>query len=209
MGDRIRKLAARGVEDSAHSTTGGLQIPSRLEYLELDEYPPSPYLSLPHTLHRLHLSNMCPLPLSISAHSLPPLLEDLRLVLAPFSADGKTSILPTPLDLSHLTQLTTLYLDGGEETSNLVSRRFFSTLKNATAISRVTLEYCVMEYVDFPDFIHWFFREKGDQVDYGKTGEYLDVCLFFGDWQEDEIEIARGTLEDCGQWPGIVREVGE
>ncbi|KAH8925625.1 hypothetical protein BT69DRAFT_1279496 [Atractiella rhizophila] len=202
MGDRIRKFTAYNVEDSPAAASAGLYLSSRLEYLRLSKYPPLPSLSLPHTIERLELSNMCPLPSSISESPLPPLLEHLDIVLAPFSTDGKTSILPTPLDLSHLIHLTTLVLDGGEETSNLVSHKFFGTLKNATQISEITFWDCVVDSFNFPDFIRWFFGdwrvrggEKGDRVDGKAIGRDLEVRLFFGEWSEEEIVIARSTME--------------
>ncbi|KAH8920618.1 hypothetical protein BT69DRAFT_1336234 [Atractiella rhizophila] len=114
--------------------------------------PTSPIDLPPCGLRTLSLSHLCPLPRSISDYPLPPLLEQLKVVLAPFSAGGTTSTLSSPLDLSHLTKLTYLELDGGEETSDLASRRFFSTLKSATAIYNISLTYCGL--VDFPDFVH-------------------------------------------------------
>ncbi|KAH8927340.1 hypothetical protein BT69DRAFT_1294185 [Atractiella rhizophila] len=203
MGDRIRRLEAHDVEDSPTSASAGLHLSSRLEYLKLGKYPPLPSLSLPHTLKDLTLSHMCPLPSSMLDYPLPPLLEYLTINLAPFpfSADGKTSILPTPLDLSHLTHLTYLMLNGGEETANLVSRQFFSTLKNATAIRVISLAYCVVDSFDCPDFIHWFFGdwrvrggEKGDCVNGKAIGWDLKVRLFFGEWSEEEIVIARSVM---------------
>ncbi|KAH8915572.1 hypothetical protein BT69DRAFT_867957 [Atractiella rhizophila] len=204
MGDRIRRLTVYDVEDSPASASAGLHLSSHLEYLDLYKYLPLPSLSesLPRTLKYLKLSNMCPLPSSIFNYPLPPLLEELRVLLAPFSADGKTSILPTPLDLSHLTHLTHLRLDGGEETSNLVSRHFFSTLKNATVIRTIRLEYCMVDSSDCPDFIRWFFgdwrrrgAEKGDRVDGRVIGWHLEVHLFFGEWSEEDITSARTMME--------------
>ncbi|KAH8924158.1 hypothetical protein BT69DRAFT_1280817 [Atractiella rhizophila] len=210
MGDRIRKFRVwSGVEDSPASASAGLRLSSRLEYLGLDKYPPLPSLSLSRTLKHLQLSNMCPLPSSISDYTLPPLLEYLNIKLSPFSVTGKTSILPTPLDLSHLTHLTDLFLYGGEETSNLVSRKFFSTLKNATVIQKIWLSYCVVDSSDFPDFIRWFFgdwrlrgAEKGDREDGSKIGEHLQVHLFFGEWSEEEIAIARSTMAKYARTDG-------
>ncbi|KAH8924177.1 hypothetical protein BT69DRAFT_1280855 [Atractiella rhizophila] len=153
----------------------------------------------------LELWNMCPLPSSISNYPLPPLLKHLEIVLAPFSADGKTSVLPTPFDVSHLTRLTVLILDGGEETSNLVSHEFFKTLKNAKAIEKITVKYCVVDSSDCPDFIHWFFGdwqvrgiEKGLRVYGAGIGKHLEVRLFFGEWSEVEIVIVRSTM---GKYP--------
>ncbi|KAH8915580.1 hypothetical protein BT69DRAFT_1288648, partial [Atractiella rhizophila] len=202
MGDRIRRLKVYDVEDSPVSASADLHLSSRLEYLWLAKYPPLPSLSLPRTLRHLELCNMCPLPSSISDYRLPPLLEDLTVVLASFSANVKTSILLSPFDLSHLTHLTYLILDGGEETSNLVSREFFSTLKNAKWICRIELRFCVMYSSDFPDFIRWFFgdwRVRGIEqwVDRKAIGRHLEVRLFFGEWSEDEIVIARRTMGDC------------
>ncbi|KAH8926152.1 hypothetical protein BT69DRAFT_1028065 [Atractiella rhizophila] len=172
---------------------------------------------LPSTLKHLILSNMCPLPSSISDCPLPPLLEHVHIELAPFSANGKTTILPTPLDFSHLTQLTELFLDGGEETSNLVSPPFFSSLMNATGIQRIILQYCVVYSFDFPDFIRWFFGdwrvrggEKGDREDGSKIGDYLEMGLFFGEWSEEEIVIARSTMEEYPRTKGSgIWEPGE
>ncbi|KAH8924155.1 hypothetical protein BT69DRAFT_1280809 [Atractiella rhizophila] len=220
MGDRINWLKVDNVEDCPVSTSAGLHFSSRLEYLDLYKYLLLPSHSLPQTLRYLYLSDLCPLPSSISDHPLPLLLEHLTLVLAPFSADGKTSILCTPFDLSHLTQLTELFLDGGEETSNLISREFFSTLKNATAIYRIILRYCVVSSLDFPDFIRWFFgdwqargADRGDQEDGGKMDRHLGVRLFFGEWSEEEIAIARRTMakyartDASGIWePGEEKE---
>ncbi|KAH8927985.1 hypothetical protein BT69DRAFT_1277543, partial [Atractiella rhizophila] len=95
MGDRIRTFSAYDVEeDSASSTSPGLQLSSDLKELELHTYPPLPSLSLPLSLTHLYLSNLCPLPPSVSGSCLPPLLEHLEITLAPYSPDGKTSILP-------------------------------------------------------------------------------------------------------------------
>ncbi|KAH8924171.1 hypothetical protein BT69DRAFT_1280840 [Atractiella rhizophila] len=222
MDDRIRRLTVRDVEDcpASASPSEGLHLPSRLEYLRLHKYPPLPSLPLPHTLKCLELSNMCPLPSSISEYPLPPILNILWIDLAPFSADVKTSILLTPLDLSHLTCLTQLFLDGGDEKSNLVPREFFSTLKNATGIFWITLRYCVVSSFDFPDFIRCFFgdwqergAEKGDRKDGQRMGDDLEVRLFFGEWSEEEIVIARRTMgeyanRERSRWSGVW-EAGE
>ncbi|KAH8922152.1 hypothetical protein BT69DRAFT_1282502 [Atractiella rhizophila] len=182
MGDRIRRLEVLDVEDSPAAASEGLHLSSRLEHLDLYKYPPLLSLSLPSTLKCLKLSNICPLPSSISESLLPPLLHNLTLVLAPCSVTGRTSILPTPFDLSHLTRLNELILDGGEETSNVVFRKFFSTIKNAKAIRVITLKYCAVDSVDFPDFIHWFFgnwrvrgAEKGNLVDGKVIRSHLNV----------------------------------
>ncbi|KAH8925674.1 hypothetical protein BT69DRAFT_1332000 [Atractiella rhizophila] len=203
MGNRIREFRAYDVEDSVPSASKGLHLSSHLEHLHLRRYPPLPSLSLPRSLLYLRLSNLCPLPTSISDYPLPPLLEYLEIVLAPFSMDGTTTILSTPLDLSHLSQLTSLSLDGGEETSNLVSRQFFSTLKNATAINEITLLYCVVDPFDFPDFIRWFFgdwwvrrMEKGDRFDGREIGLHLEARSFFGEWSEEEIVNARKMMAE-------------
>ncbi|KAH8918934.1 hypothetical protein BT69DRAFT_1285270 [Atractiella rhizophila] len=129
-------------------------------------------------------------------------------------------MLPPPLDLTHLTHLTILYLDGGEETSNLVHHRFFGTLRNATAIKSIQLMYCVLDFLDFPDFIRWFFGEDrrvtksdGDGLNWDEEkwtiGSTLKVFLFVAEWDEDEIEISRMTLrefevleQDAGVWEG-------
>ncbi|KAH8927734.1 hypothetical protein BT69DRAFT_1347055 [Atractiella rhizophila] len=195
MGNRIRWLTVHNVEDSPASASTGLHLSSRLEHLHLYSYPPLASLSLPHTLKRLSLVHMCPLPSSISNYPLPPLLEKLRVLLAPFSVNGKTSILPTPLDFSHLKHLTKLILDGGEETSKLVSRQFFSTLTNATAIRYMTLWYCVVDSFDFPDFIRWFFGYRQVRR-MEKECMKLFVVLFFGEWSEVEIVIARSMLKE-------------
>ncbi|KAH8925454.1 hypothetical protein BT69DRAFT_1348715 [Atractiella rhizophila] len=142
---KIVALEASDVEDSSPSSplsaSAGLRLRSGLIDLSLRKYPPLPSLSLPRTLENLILSHLCPLPPSVSANPLPPFLEQLTVELAPFSSSGKTSILPTPLDLSRLTQLTQLFLDGGEEDSNLVPYRFFSALKAATTIREITLMF--------------------------------------------------------------------
>ncbi|KAH8927328.1 hypothetical protein BT69DRAFT_822614 [Atractiella rhizophila] len=203
MGDRIRWLEVYDVEEFAPSASEGLHLSCDLEYLFLCKYPPLPSLSesLPRTLKYLKLSNMCPLPPSISDYPLPPLLYGLTVELAPFSADEKTSILPTPLDLSHLTHLTELILDGGEETSNLIPRHFFSTLQNATSIEEITVEYCVVDWSDFPDFIRWFFGdwrvrgiEQGHRASGNGIGWFLHVGLFFGEWLEEDLASARKMI---------------
>ncbi|KAH8922327.1 hypothetical protein BT69DRAFT_1334788 [Atractiella rhizophila] len=109
----IRRLSAFNVEESlspssAPSVSGGLQLSPGLTSLLLQTYPPLPTLSLPPSLLRLSIFRICPLPASISNTPLSPLLEHLSLKLSPFSADRNVSILPAPLNLSHLTQLTTL-----------------------------------------------------------------------------------------------------
>ncbi|KAH8927954.1 hypothetical protein BT69DRAFT_661776 [Atractiella rhizophila] len=146
MGDRIRTFRADNVEDSASSTSPGLQLSSDLKSLALYAYPPLPLLSLPQTLIWLCLSNLCPLPPSVSGSCLPPLLEYLEIKLAPYWPAGKISMLPTPLNLSHLKHLTELYLDGGEESSNLVSPQFFHTLISANLIKHIDVEYCVVDW---------------------------------------------------------------
>ncbi|KAH8924467.1 hypothetical protein BT69DRAFT_74860 [Atractiella rhizophila] len=227
MGDRIRAFGARNVEDSASSPSLGLQLSSNLNSLELHTYPPVPTLSLPHTLIRLHLSNLCPLPPSVSGSCLPPLLEFLKIKLVPYSLDGKTSILPSPLDLSDLKHLSYLELDGGEETSNLVSPQLFQTLRNAKAIKYIGVRYCVVDWgftgFVFSDFICWFFGDRGvkeeadteDGAEKVKTtrGRRLEVQLFFGGWLEEAIRAARSTLREFGVIEGDhtiwIREGGE
>ncbi|KAH8922132.1 hypothetical protein BT69DRAFT_1282583 [Atractiella rhizophila] len=211
MGDRIRIFRAYDVEDSALSTSPGLQLSSDLEELELHAYPPLQSLSLPLSLTDLRLSNLCPLPPSVSGSCLPPLLANLDITLAPYSPAGTTSILPSPLDLSHLQHLTELYLDGGEETTNLVSPQFFHTLTNAKAITIIDVRYCMVDWeftgFVFSDFICWFFGDGGvkeeeemvDGAEKVKTrGRWLRVQLFFGAWLEEEICKARSTLKEFG-----------
>ncbi|KAH8929816.1 hypothetical protein BT69DRAFT_1328465 [Atractiella rhizophila] len=197
MGGRIRTFSACDVEDSA---SPGLQLSSDLKELELHTYPPLASISLPLTLTWLNLSNLCPLPPSVSGTYHP----------RPYSPDGKTSTLPTPLDFSHLKHLTWLELDGGEETSNLVSPQFFHTLTNAKAIRHIDVRYCVVDWeftgFVFSDFICWFFgdrgmKEEGDTEDGAekvKTTRVrrLRVELFFGGWLEEEICKARSTLSE-------------
>ncbi|KAH8930259.1 hypothetical protein BT69DRAFT_908560 [Atractiella rhizophila] len=201
MGDRIRSFRAYDVEDSASSTSLSLQLSSDLEHLELHTYPPLPSLSLALTLTWLSLSDLCPLPPSISGSCLPPLLEHLEIMLGPYSPAGKISILSTPLGLSHLQHLTRLYLDGGKETSNLVSPQFFHTLRNAKAIATIDVQYCLVHWefsgFIFSDFICWFFGDRGvkvegdvmDDVEMVEmiTGRRLSVKLFFGAWLEGEM----------------------
>ncbi|KAH8915313.1 hypothetical protein BT69DRAFT_901192 [Atractiella rhizophila] len=199
MHDGIKKFAAYNVEDSVSSVSAGLHLSSCLETLILQKYPPLPSLILPQTLRYLHLSNVCPLPSCISEYPLPPLLERLKIELVPFSTDGNTSILHTPLDFSHLTHLIQMDLDGGEETSNLVSPWFFSTLKNVTMIRFISLEYCVVVSPEFPEFIHWFFgdwkvRGACMQMKPVPMGRRLEVRLFFGEWSEEEIVSARRMI---------------
>ncbi|KAH8927306.1 hypothetical protein BT69DRAFT_1317044 [Atractiella rhizophila] len=210
MGDRIRFFCAFDVEDCASSTSPGLELSSDLKRLTLHKYPPLPSLALPLTLTYLGLSKLCPLPPSVSGSCLPPLLERLIITLAPYLPEGKISILPCPLGLSHLKHLTQLYLDGGEETSNLVSPQFFHTLTNAIAITTLDVWYCVVDWeftgFVFSDFICWFFgdrgvKEEGDTVDGAEmvktmSKRYLRVQLFFGGWLEDEIYKARSTLSE-------------
>ncbi|KAH8929812.1 hypothetical protein BT69DRAFT_1276047 [Atractiella rhizophila] len=205
-GDRIRRFYAHDVEDSASSTSPGLQLSSDLQSLWLDTYPPLSSLSLPPTVTTLILSNLCPLPPSIFSPRLPPLLAVLQITLAPYWPDGKISILTTPLDLSHLQHLTSLILNGGEETSNLVSPELFQTLRNAEAINCIRVWYCVVDWAFtgfvFPEFIRWFFGDRGvnqeeDTVD-GAEGRELSVELFFGGWLEEQIFEARSTLKEFG-----------
>ncbi|KAH8918087.1 hypothetical protein BT69DRAFT_605898 [Atractiella rhizophila] len=199
MGYRIRWLRAYGV---VASVSPGLLLTPALEYLDLEKYPPLQRLFLPQNLDTLILSNLCPLPSTISDRPLPLLLDHLRIELAPFFPSGNTSILPTPLDLSYLTRLTWLHLDGGEETSNLVSRRLFSTLKNAKAIYKIKVAYCGLDSSDFPDFIRWFFADQrisSAMKKFGgmEMGYNLDVVLFFGEWHEEEIRNARMAMQEC------------
>ncbi|KAH8919169.1 hypothetical protein BT69DRAFT_1322327 [Atractiella rhizophila] len=165
MSARIRFFRAYDVEDSACSTSPGLQLSSDLKYLGLHGYPPLPSLSLAHALTGLRLSNLCPLPPSVSGSCLPSLLEDLTMTLAPYSPDGKFSILPSPLDFSHLKHLTFLRLDGGEDASNLVPAQLFHNLRNAKVIEDIDVRYCVVnwEYAGFvfSDIICWFFGDRG------------------------------------------------
>ncbi|KAH8916245.1 hypothetical protein BT69DRAFT_795434 [Atractiella rhizophila] len=124
----IRKLTFHGVEDSsppsAPSALDGLRLPPGLTELTLRRSPIFPLPILPTSLKRLALSDMRFPPPCISRFPLPPLLENLSIQLAPYSPDGTTSILSTPLDLSHLAQLTYLYLDGGGESSGLITLTF-------------------------------------------------------------------------------------
>ncbi|KAH8917697.1 hypothetical protein BT69DRAFT_1286391 [Atractiella rhizophila] len=134
------------------------------------------------------------------------------MTLAAYSPAGKTSILPTPLDLSHLKYLTRLDLDGGEETSNLISPQLFHSLRNAIAINTIDVRYCVLDWAStgflFSDFICWFFGDRGmkeevDTVDGAETmqmtrGRALRVKHFFGGWVEEEICRARSTLREFG-----------
>ncbi|KAH8923574.1 hypothetical protein BT69DRAFT_1281332 [Atractiella rhizophila] len=201
MGDQIIDFKAYDVEDSSASASEGLHLSSRLEYLRLYRYPPLPSLSLPSTLRYLSLRNMCPLPSSISDDPLPFLLENITVILSPFSDGGKTSTLRTPLDFSPLTRLTKLFLDGGEETSNLVSPAFFSTLKNATAIYQITLQYCMVDAFHFRDFIRWFFGDwRLRAVERGIYGQEMEVHvgvrLFYGDWREADIASARMMMRE-------------
>ncbi|KAH8918880.1 hypothetical protein BT69DRAFT_539079 [Atractiella rhizophila] len=224
---RIRTFRACDVEDFASSTSPGLQLSSNLKSLELAAYPPLPSLFLPHTLTRLILSNLCPLPPAVSGSCLSPLLKDITITLAPYSPDGKISILPKPLDFSHLKHLTRVYLDGGEETSRLVSPQFFHTLTNAKAIASIDARYCVMDWgftgFVFSDFIRWFFgdrgmEEEGDTVNEAEKvkttrGRQLTIELFFGSWRDEEICMARSVLREFGVIEGDyriwIREGGE
>ncbi|KAH8913609.1 hypothetical protein BT69DRAFT_1306388 [Atractiella rhizophila] len=219
IGDRIRIFSAYGVEDSTSSTSPGLQLSSDLQRLMLHAYPPLQSLSLPQTLMGLSLSNLCPLPPSVSGSCLPPLLEDLNITLAPYSPHGKTSILSAPLDFSYLKHLTQLFLDGGEETSNLVSPEFLHLLRNARAIVNIDVRYCVVDWefrgFVFSDFIRWFFGDRGvkgggDMVDEAvwvkkMRGLQLRVQLFFGGWPEEAICMARSTLRELG----VIRVEGD
>ncbi|KAH8923548.1 hypothetical protein BT69DRAFT_1281388 [Atractiella rhizophila] len=224
MGDRIRYFDAYYVEDSIPSSSPGLQLPSGIKSLGLLAYPPLQSLSFPYTLMHLRLSNLCPLPPSVSGTCLPPLLEQLDIKLAPYSPDGKISVLPTPLDLSHLKHLTELYLDGGMETSNLISPQFFHTLTKAKAINVIDVQYCVVDWefmgFVFSDFIRGFFGDRGANEEWDMMGEvveprqcYLRVQLFFGEWPEEEIYKAGSTLREFGVREGDedswVREGGE
>ncbi|KAH8924464.1 hypothetical protein BT69DRAFT_1349412 [Atractiella rhizophila] len=212
MGGRIKIFGACNVVDSASSTSPGLQLSTDLKELELRTYLPLPLLSLPLTLTWLNLYNLCPLPPSISGSCLPPLLEYLKIKLAPYLLAGKTSTLPTPLDFSHLKHLTWLELDGGEETSNLVSPQFFHTLRNAKAIATIDVRYCVVDWAFtgfvFSAFICWFFgdrglKEEGDTVDGAEKVKTtrrrnLRVQLFFGGWLEEAIRYGFGRVERSG-----------
>ncbi|KAH8923709.1 hypothetical protein BT69DRAFT_1349953 [Atractiella rhizophila] len=227
---RIRRLSVYGVADSSTTcalpASAGLQLPPSLISVNLCEYPPLQSLSFPSTLKALTLSHMCPLPPSISSSPLPFLLEELSLTLVPFYVNGMTSILPTPLDLSHLKHLTSVRLDGGEETSNLISRQIFPTLRNAKGIEAIDIRYCGVDWFCFPrfifpDFIHWFFgnrdiHNEGDPKE-GYKGEgltrqrTLSVLLFFGEWQDEEIGSARRTMREFGVNHNVtwIREGGE
>ncbi|KAH8922125.1 hypothetical protein BT69DRAFT_1298184 [Atractiella rhizophila] len=199
IGGRIRFFRAFDVEDFASSTSPGLQLSSELKILTLHTPLPLPSLSLPLTLTYLHLSNLCPLPPSVSGSCLPPLLEHLDITLAPYSPNGKTSILSTPLNLSHLKHPTQLFLNGGEETSNLIAPQFFHTLTNAKAITIIDVRYCVVDW-EFTRGV----KEEGDTEDGAETvkttrGCELRVQLFFGGWLEDEICKGRSTLRKFGE----------
>ncbi|KAH8919524.1 hypothetical protein BT69DRAFT_487894 [Atractiella rhizophila] len=214
MGDGITKLSASGVKDSSSTSSAdsqslsvGLQLSPNLISLYLYDYPPLPSLSLPQGLRHLDLSVLCPLPPSISSSPLPSLLKRLLIHLESYWANGTISMLPSSLDLSHLTQLTFLSLDGGAETSNLVSYKFFNTLKTATVIENISIWYCVVESPGFPEFISWFFGDRGLKTEAdedesvkgnSRIGRALSVCLFFGEWDEEDMRIARRTMRECG-----------
>ncbi|KAH8923734.1 hypothetical protein BT69DRAFT_1281223 [Atractiella rhizophila] len=209
-GHRITSFCAFDVEDSIPSASPDLQLSSALKRLALQAYPPLPSLSFPQTLTLLRLSDMCPLPPSVSGSCLPPLLEHLDIALAPYSPDGKISVLLTPLDLSHLEHLTHLELDGGHDTSNLVFPQFFHTLRNAIGISYIDVRYCVVDWefigVVFSDFIRWFFGDRGkievwdtlEEAERSRRDRYLKVQPFFGEWLEEEICEASSTLREFG-----------
>ncbi|KAH8923985.1 hypothetical protein BT69DRAFT_113871 [Atractiella rhizophila] len=198
MGGRIRELVSYGGKKfssfSAPLVSAGLQSAPGLTQLTL------------------RLSNLYPLPPSASSSSLPPLLEHLEVHISPLQHDVKISILPSPLDLSHLLYLTSLYLDGGEEPFNLVTLQFFPTLKIAGAIRHLDIAYCVLDSFDLPDFVRWFFgnrrmkaANKGDVAEEDGSeeewtrGRSLSIILFFGDWGEEDITIARLWCERDGQ----------
>ncbi|KAH8914131.1 hypothetical protein BT69DRAFT_1326855 [Atractiella rhizophila] len=207
MGGRIRDLNAYGVEDSSSSSfpsgSASLHLAPGLLSLNLQVYPPLTSICLPNSLRKLTLCCLCPIPPSISSSPLPPLLEHIHIMLAPFSAHGYTSMLPTPLDFSHLRHLSLLILDGGEETSNLISHQFFRSLKkkNAMANSTILLRYCVVDWLGFPELIQWFFgmdEEDGSMAKKLRMISNLEVVLFFGEWPEEQIEIARRTIIQYG-----------
>ncbi|KAH8930273.1 hypothetical protein BT69DRAFT_1328075 [Atractiella rhizophila] len=222
MGSRIRHFSVCEVVDqspasSTLSASAGLQLFPGLVSLMLQRYPLFSPLSFPHTLLDLTLSHMCPLPPSISSTPLPPLLNRLDLSLAPY---GKTSVLSTPLDLSHLSNLTLLLLDGGGETSNLVSPQLFRTLRNAKSIEVIDVRCCVVEWLGFPQYIRWFFGDRG-KMDVDAEQNVADkkiqtrevmlrVLLFFGEWRKEDISVARKTMREAAvtSW-SWVRECGD
>ncbi|KAH8927938.1 hypothetical protein BT69DRAFT_1330044 [Atractiella rhizophila] len=197
---RIKRLDVWDVEDSASSASSTLQLPHGLERLSLQKYPPLPSLNLPHTL-RVFASLQ-----SVS----PPLPPSQNTLYRLFWKLSKSSLSPSPLMEalpSYTLRLTfhTSYtlaqmdLDGGEETSNLVPPKLFSTLKNVRSIHSMSLRYCVVVSPDFPEFIHWFFgdwqvRGVRMQVDGVPIGSHLEVHLFFGEWSEEEIISARRMI---------------
>ncbi|KAH8917631.1 hypothetical protein BT69DRAFT_1338955 [Atractiella rhizophila] len=218
----IKWLVAHDVEDSCSSScdpsaSTGLPLPSDLTILVLKKYPHLSSLSLPQTLQNLTLANMCPLPPSILSHPLPPALTILSIKLAPFSSGRKISILPAPLDLSHLKHLSDIVLDGGEETSNLTGWKFFRALKSATGIGNISLSYCTVDLFDFQDFVPWFFadrwvirvKEDGSEEKKFRAGTKLLILLFFGDWQDEEFRNATRAMRECGwteEWESRVWE---
>ncbi|KAH8916007.1 hypothetical protein BT69DRAFT_1340650 [Atractiella rhizophila] len=208
---RVRYFLASDVEDFAASIFPSLQLPSNLTWLSLYHDPPFPSLTLPRTLQQLYLSRLCPLrpstyhTLHISPSSNSMVDRNFKSSLPPVLPHpqkyGKISILPTPLDLSHLEHLAFLELDDGEEASNFISPQFFHTLRNAEAIKEITVRYSVVDWeftgFVFSDFIRWFFGDRGVQkeghaVDEAEKVERmrrreLRVERFFGGWLEEEI----------------------
>ncbi|KAH8917559.1 hypothetical protein BT69DRAFT_1339022 [Atractiella rhizophila] len=77
-------------------------------------------------------------------------------------------------------------------------------------IRTINIQYCMVAWSDFPDFICWFFGDwqvrgtkREHRVDGEAMGKHLGVRLLFAEWHEEEIMIARRTMEECG-----VREDG-
>ncbi|KAH8927525.1 hypothetical protein BT69DRAFT_1277916 [Atractiella rhizophila] len=213
MEGAVRHLEALDVEDafSTFSASGSLHLPHGFKSLRLDTYPPLTSLALPDTLRRLTLARMCPLPPCISGSALPPRLEYLSLALFPYSPNGTPSVLRAPLELSHLRHLKDLYLDGGDETSNLLPRQFFGTLSNAVAIELIDIEYCAVDWFGFPEFIGWFFgRVKkvsdGSEEEEKLTGYGLSVRLsvWVGNWTNYQGFGNLGTVDvdmmTCGHF---------
>ncbi|KAH8921842.1 hypothetical protein BT69DRAFT_1298399 [Atractiella rhizophila] len=84
------------------------------------------------------------------------------------------------LDMSHFGSITRLTIDGGHENSSLLPRDFFMQ-KELRNLINLTIHYCSVGVVGFTTLAkHLLERNK-----------YINIALFFRQWDEDELRLAR------------------
>ncbi|KAH8913980.1 hypothetical protein BT69DRAFT_1290880 [Atractiella rhizophila] len=124
----------------------------------------------------------------------PPLesLSELQATLERLNLDFEQSerfetgrfALDHPLEISNLTNLKVLTLDGGHDRNQVLPIQFFSqrSLRNLSNLRFLDIGYCSVAFVGFLDFANWFFASRKDA--------WLSIRLFFGEWSPLELQRA-------------------